>query len=162
MSNSSIIGEAKNKIIKEFIKDEAIVKAIDPADVNSNEELINKYIFNFNQNPETVRDTDTFLTVQVHIIQPTYGSKTLVDAVVEIFIVSNESHMRVTNIPKVTENRNDYLSKLIDNKLNGSSLFGVGKLMLETNVEGSYQKNWLYRKMTFKVTEINDSLCSMR
>jgi len=159
MSNSSVIGEAKNKIIREFINDDAIIKAINPTHLDCNEELVNKYIFNFHQNPTTVNDVKTFVTIQVHIPRQYSGSNILVDSNVEIWILSHEAHMKVSNISKVTENRNDYLSKLIDNKLNGTSLFGIGKLKLKSNIEGSYQKDWLYRQMVFEVAEINDSLC---
>lgn len=159
MANSSIIGEAKNKIIKSFISDDAIVKAIDPSNISSNEELVNRYIFNYHQNPTTINDDITFITIQVHIPNQYYGSKILVDSNVEIWILSHENHMKVTNVPKVTENRNDYLSKLIDNKLNGSSLFGIGELKLKSNIEGSYQKDWLYRQMVFEAKDINDSMC---
>lgn len=161
MANSSIIGEAKNKIIRDFISDDAIVEAIEPVDIDSNEELVNNYIFNFHQNPTTINDAKTFITIQVHIPRQYSGSNILVDSNVEIWILSHENHMRVSNISKVTENRNDYLSRLIDNKLNGTSLFGIGKLKLKSNIEGSYQKDWLYRQMVFEVAEINDSLCNM-
>ena len=159
MANSSIIGEAKNKIIKELINDDAIVKAINPVDIKANEELVNKYIFNFHQNPATINDVKTFITIQVHIPNQYSGSNILVNSNIEIWIISHEDHMRVSNIPKVTENRNDYLSKLIDGKLNGTSMFGIGKLMLESNIEGSYQKDWLYRRMIFEVADVNNSLC---
>lgn len=162
MANGSIIGEAKNKIIKEFINDDAIINAINPVEIDSNEELINKYIFNFHQNPTTINDVKTFITIQVHIPRQHSRSNILVDSNVEIWILSHESHMKVDNIAKVTENRNDYLSRLIDSKLNGSSLFGVGKLKLKSNIEGSYQKDWLYRQMVFEVAEINNSLCNSR
>ena len=161
MANSSIIGEAKNKIIKSFISDDAIVQAIDPVHMDSKESLVNKYIFNYHQNPDTIKDIDTFITVQVHIPQQHYGSNILIDSDIEIFIVTHEEHMKVNNVPKVTENRNDYLSRLIDNKLNGKSLFGIGKLQLRLNLEGSYQKNWLYRQMVFTVMDINDSPCEL-
>ena len=67
--------------------------------------------------------------------------------------------MVVDNIPKITDNRNDYLSKLIDNKLNGRSDFGIGELKLLSNIEGSYQKDYVYRKMVFECSDLNDSLC---
>lgn len=161
MSNSSIIGNAKNKIIKEFISDDAIIAAIEPTNINSNEELVNKYIFNFHQNPLTVNDAKTFITVQVHIPNQYSTSKVLASINVEIWIITDEKHMRVTNVPKVTENRNDYLSRLIDSKLNGASPFGIGTLKLKSNIEGSYQKNWLYRQMIFEVSDINASLCNL-
>ncbi|MEN2589359.1 hypothetical protein, partial [Acinetobacter baumannii] len=70
-----------------------------------------------------------------------------------------EKHMIVDNIPKITENRNDYLSELIDAKLNGRSDFGIGELQLASNVEGSYQQDYVYRKMVFTTKDVNDSLC---
>ena len=66
--------------------------------------------------------------------------------------------MVVDNIPKITENRNDYLSELIDAKLNGRSDFGIGELQLASNVEGSYQQDYVYRKMVFTTKDVNDSL----
>ena len=78
--------------------------------------------------------------------------------------------MRVTNIPKVSENRNDYISKLLDVKLNGRNTIGVskndknnlhlyGKLKLTSNIEGTFSKDFLYRRMIFETKDLNDSLC---
>ena len=67
--------------------------------------------------------------------------------------------MVVENIPKVTENRNDYLARLIDIKLNGTSKFGIGKLELVQNVEGAVQKDWLYRRLIFEAVDVNNSYC---
>ena len=69
--------------------------------------------------------------------------------------------MVVDNVPKITENRNDYLSRLIDTKLNGRLDIGIGELKLESNIEGSYQKDYLYRQMIFKCKDLNNSLCSI-
>ena len=159
MANSSIVGKAKNKIIKEFIKDSDIVAAIDSPDITSAEKLINTHIFNYHQNPNTINTIKTFITVQVHIPQPFIEDDVFVNPTVEIWIISHEKHMSVNNIPKITENRNDYISKLIDHKLNGRFDFGYGKLKLLSNIEGSYQSDYLYRKMVFKCTDLNDSLC---
>lgn len=159
MANSSIIDIAKNKIIKEFIKDDMIVKAIDSPGIISREGLINTHIFNYHQNPNTINTVETFITVQVHIPQSFSGCRTYVNPKVEIWIISHEKHMSVDNIPKVTANRNDYLSMLIDAKLNGKSSFGIGKLSLVSNVEGSYQRDYVFRKMEFQGTDLNDTLC---
>ena len=67
--------------------------------------------------------------------------------------------MNVDNVPKVTENRNDYLSRLIDERLNGRDDFGIGKLKLISNIEGSSQKDYLYRALVFQGLDLNDSLC---
>ena len=162
MANSSIIEKVKNKIIKGFIKDNDIVKAINSTSVTSAEKLIGTHIFDYHQNPNTINTVETFITIQVHIPESFYrndSNGTFVNPTIEIWIISHERHMTVDNIPKVTSNRNDYLSRLIDSKLNGKSGYGIGDVKLCSNVEGSYQQNYVYRKMTFEVTDLNKSLC---
>lgn len=161
MANSSIIGVAKNRIIKEFIKDKEIVKAINSTNVTSAEKLKGTHIFDYNQNPETINSVETFITVQVHIPESfSLINKSFVQPTVEIWIISHEKHMIVNNIPKVTVNRNDYLSELIDNKLNGKSGFGIGELKLKSNIEGSFQQNYAFRKLIFECLDVNNSFCS--
>lgn len=123
--------------------------------------LSNTHIFNYNQNPNTMNDVQTFITIQVHIPQSYgYGTSTVyVSPTIEIWIISHEKHMNVDNVPKVTENRNDYLARLIDEKLNGRTDIGIGKLALVSNVEGSFQKDYLYRTLVFKGTDLNNSMC---
>ena len=164
MANSFIVGDAKNKIIKELIKDEAIIKGIDPINIglHNSEKLINKYIFNFSQNPNTIHDVETFITVETNINNRHFGNNRYVDSTVEIWIISHEVHMVVDNFTKVNENRNDYLSRLIDNKFNGSRNIGIGTLELTANIEGSIQHSWLYRRLIFEVIDINNSFCKNR
>jgi hypothetical protein len=166
MANSSIVRKAKNRIIKEFIKDPEIIAAINSSEIKSNEpeKLIGKHIFNYNQNPHTLNIVGTFITVQVHIPQNYYsdyrGNSVIhVKPTIEIWIVSHEKHMSVDNVPKVTQNRNDYLSELIDNKINGKSGFGIGEVKLISNVEGAFQQDYLFRKMMFQCLDLNWSLC---
>lgn len=158
MANSSIIKKAKNKIIKEFIKDTSIVQAINSSNITSPEKLKGTHIFDYHQNPNTINTVETFITIQVHIPQ-SYTGKIYIYPTIEIWIISHEKHMIVDNIPKINENRNDYLSELIDLKLNGRSDFGIGELQLVSNIEGSYQKDYVYRKMIFETKDINDDLC---
>lgn len=166
MANSSIIREAKNKIVKEFIKDPDIIAAINSSEIKSNEpeKLINKHIFDYNQNPHTLNIVGTFITIQVHIPQSFYsdyrgGLTVHVKPTIEIWIVSHEKHMVVDNVPKVTQNRNDYLSELIDRKINGKRGFGIGETKLLSNIEGSFQQDYLFRKMIFECLDLNTSMC---
>ena len=165
MANSSIIKKAKNKIVKEFIKDKDIVDAINSSTVNPNEseKLINTHIFNYNQNPHTLNIVGTFITIQVHIPHDYYNdyksAANRVRPTIEIWIISHENHMAVNNVPKVTQNRNDYLSELIDNKINGKTGIGIGETVLLSNIEGAFQQDYLYRKMIFQCMDLNWSLC---
>lgn len=162
MANSSIIGDAKNRLVREFIRDEDIILAIGDNEITStknSDKLINTHIFTYNQNPNTLNTVGTFITIQVHIPRTFDFNASFVEPVIDIWIVSHEKHMIVDNIPKITENRNDYISRLIDNKINGSFDFGLGGLYLESNIEGVMQKDYLYRQMTFKCKDLNKSLC---
>lgn len=166
MAHSSIVRKAKNRIIKEFIKDKDIVAAIDSSDIKPSEpeKLIGTHIFNYNQNPHTLSKIGTFITVQVHIPQNYYSdyhgnSAIHVKPTFEIWIISHEKHMIVDNVPKITQNRNDYLSELIDNKINGKSGFGIGNVKLISNIEGASQTDYLYRKLTFQCLDLNWSFC---
>lgn len=165
MANSSIIRKVKNKIIKEFIKDPEIVTAIDSSTIKLDEpeKLIYEHIFDFNQNPHTLNDVRTFITIQVHIPQNYYNdynnSEIFVKPTIEIWIISHEKHMKINNIPKITQNRNDYLSELIDKKINNKSGFGIGQTKLLSNIEGSFQADYLFRKMIIECKDFNWSLC---
>ena len=163
MANSSIIETAKNSIVREIISDEEIINAIDARAItlDNADELIDKHVFDYHQNPSVLQDMDTFITIQVDI-PPLFRDSiglTRVRPKVEIWICSHYNHMRVDNIPKIKSNRNDYLSRLLDRKLNGSTKFGIGKLNLTSNIEGSYQADYLYRTLTFETLDINDSFC---
>lgn len=160
MSSDLIICEAKNKIIKDFIKDDELVRAIGADPSTSREKLIGKYIFDYNQNPNTLNDVGTFITILVHIPRRYYDYKKMfVHPIVEIWIISHQRHMKVDDIPKVIGNRNDYISRLIGKKLNGSNIFGLGDLQLTENTEGAIQNDFLYRNMTFQCTELSRSMC---
>ena len=164
MANSNAISRIKNKLIKEMIKDMEIVAAIDSRTVpaSKSEQLKGTHIFDFHQAPDTIKDVETFITIQVHI-PDTYRRTdgTFVNPVLEIWIISHERHMTVDNVPKVIENRNDYISELLDRKFNGRNGFGIGDMTLVSNIEGTYQQDYLYRKMTFRITDLNDSLCDV-
>jgi len=161
MASSSIIGESKKKIVKEFIKNTEIIQAIDSRTLNpeQTEKYIGTHIFDYNQNPYTLENVGTFITVQVHIPDTYFRSKPFIKPQIEIWIISHENHMKVDNVPKIAANRNDYLSELIDNMLNGRTDFGIGEMVLIVNMEGAFQQDYAYRKMVFEATDLNKSVC---
>ena len=173
MANSSIISDLKSAVIKELINDENIFYAIDSPYIKSPEyadELVYKHIFPYHKNTATITDTITFLTIQVHIPKTYDKNNTWTTPRLEIWIISHDAHMEVNNIPKVSANRNDYISQLLDEKFNGKGTFGVsqkdsnnvhiyGKMDLISNTEGAFSKDFLYRQMVFEMKDLNDSFC---
>ena len=43
--------------------------------------------------------------------------------------------------------------------MNGRSDFGIGEIELKSNVETSYEQNYLVRVMIFETKDLNNSLC---
>ncbi|MGN0165897.1 MAG: hypothetical protein ACI39R_06915 [Lachnospiraceae bacterium] len=176
MANSSLVSNLKNAVIAELLKDEAIFDAIDSPDITNPEdadELLYKHIFPYHKSPEALTGAVTLLTVQVQIPK-TYDQNNLwVVPRLEIWIISHETHMTVDNIPDISDNRNDYLSRLIDRKFNGRDTFGVnpdeknnihlyGNLELVGNTEGVFSEDYLFRQMLFEMKDINNGLCPDR
>lgn len=162
MANSYIVSEMKTKIINAICKDDTLFAAIDPLRCENGGDMQGTHIFRYNKNPNTITEQLTFLTVMVHT-RARDKNGTFVTPTLEIWIYSHNDHMEIKNIPKIKDNRNDYISKLLDNMFNGSTEYGgIGKLSLVSNIEGTYNDKFLYRKLLFETVDINDSLCNGR
>lgn len=134
MANSSFITLLKRKIKSEIVNDELIVKVFgspnyDSKDLDfSAEDVGNNYIFTWNQNPETITEVITFVTLQVNIQRRDYRNinDNFVKPTLIINIFSHNNHLKLN--PKefqgIAANRNDYLSQLLDNKFNGRISLG--------------------------------------
>lgn len=160
MANSNIVASLKTKVIQAICKDEDFYTVIDPdREVCENGgDLIWNNIFPYNKNPNTITNVMTFLTVMVHTKSRDRNS-TFVTPTLEILIYSHNKHMEM-NINGVKDTRADFISKLLDDKFNGSSEYGgIGKLLLVSNTEGTYNQDFLFRRLIFETIDINDSLC---
>lgn len=155
-----------------MITDESIFYAINSPDITDfecSDELIGTHIFKYNQNPNTLKRSSTFITLQVHISkQYDYSSSSnWVKPTLEIWIYSHEGCMEINNIPGIDADRNDYIGQLLDAKFNGRTNFGVGEstinligqLELVDSSEGAFSKDYLYRKLTFVTKDISKSFC---
>lgn len=174
LANSELVSDLKSAIAKELIKDESLFYAIDSneiKDIKQANKLMYKHIYPYHRITETITETSTLITFQVHIREMSSWNKKWIAVFLEIYIYSHDKHMKVENIPKVTDNRNDYISKLLDKKFNGRNSFGDNKdpkndvrlyenLTLTTNEEGVTSPGLLYRHMIFKTKDLNNSPCN--
>lgn len=161
MANSSVIQKVKNIIIKELVNDEEFLKALNPPKEVDDDEILGTYLFDYHQNPLTIKDAQTFVTIQVHIPESRYPDKTFYKPILEVWIYSHYTKMKVDNVPKIKCNRNDYISQILDRLINGRTDLGIGKAVLKSNIEGTFQADYLYRVMTFELTDINQSQCGV-
>lgn len=159
MANSDIITSLKEKVIKEITKDEAFFYAIDPdtSKIENGGDLPGTHIFRYNKNPSTITSTITFLTIMVDT-KSRDRNNTFVTPTLTIFIYTHNDHMEIKNIKGIKDNRNDYISKLLDMKFNGTSE-GIGILQLVGNYEGTYNDKFLFRRLVFETIDLSDSLC---
>ena len=159
MANSTSISEFKENIIKAIAKDDDIFYAFDAKHCENGGDLINTHLFRYNKNPETITEAITFVTIMVHT-KAMGRDATFVTPTLEIWIYSHNDHMKMDS--KVTkDNRNDYMSMLLDEKFNGSTEYGgIGTLRLVSNTEGTYNKKFLYRRLIFETVDINNSFCN--
>lgn len=162
MPNSSIVEEMKEKVKKELLNDELILKVLD-APYEDASDLINKNIFTYAQSPDIIVESGTYITIQVHIPRKTdpFEERTWVHPILELWVISHNKHMRMDNIPRVRANRNDFLAQLLDEKFNGSTKFGYGQMWLERNIEGVHPDNndYLYRQLVFVTSDFNKKMC---
>ena len=158
MANSTSISEFKERVVNAIMHDDTLFYAFDAKDCENGGDLLNTHIFKYNKNPNTITETITFMTVMVHTKardrQGIYVTPTL-----EIWIYSHNDHMKMNS--KITkDNRNDYISMLLDEKFNGSTEYGgIGKLSLVSNTEGTYNDKFLYRRLIFETVDVSDSFC---
>lgn len=158
MANSTSISKFKERIVKAIAKDETLFYAFDAKDCENGGDLINTHIFKYNKNPETITETITFMTVMVHT-KARDRNKTFITPTLELWIYSHKDHMSM-DFRITKDNRNDYISMLLDDKFNGSTEYGgIGKLQLISNTEGTYNQNFLFRRLIFETVDINDSTC---
>ena len=173
MANSDIISILKKKVVSDIINDDDIVKAIDSPDmdkdgwepiylVDSLETLemgFTPHIFVENQNPNIITSAITFITIQVNIPKIIDDSTPFVYPELTIYIISHNKHRRTDKIIGINESLNDYISRLIDRKINNKKTGYGKKVRLISNIEGIYDDNFVFRQMIFRGIDINSSLC---
>lgn len=157
--------------MEELVNDDAFFYAVDSPEIEgiqNADQLMNTHLFGYHQNPATLNKPITFLTLQVHIPEIS-SDNILIKTQLEIWIISHETCMNTANIPDSSYNKNDYISRLLDNKFTGRTYLGTeedpnklqlyGCLDLVSNIEGCLEENYLYRRMIFETSDLNDSIC---
>lgn len=158
MANSTSISKFKENVVQAIAQDTTLFYAFDAKDCENGGDLIDTHIFKYNKNPETITETLTFMTVMVHT-KARDRNGTFVTPTLELWIYSHYKHMKMDS--KITkDNRNDYISMLLDDMFNGSTEYGgIGKLQLVSNTEGTYNDKFLYRRLLFETVDLSDALC---
>ena len=177
MAYSEIVPKIKQTVIKKLIANDEIVNAIDSPDMKkenwiplylkdseeTREQGFTPHIYDYFMFPEVIDKNITFICVMVNTSGSVNNNSLTANLTIAIF--THKNHIRIEN-GEITDNRNDYLSQLIDRVFNGKSYdydgnpISLGEFKLVKNIEDSYDRRFLMRQMIFTCSDINALLCT--
>lgn len=116
----------RSKIMEILCSDEEIVNLIKDETLSRvpDRSLIYKNIFPFAYNPDTVKDTDTFICFRVYIPESREFSKTVRDLKIVFYVFSNQNKIRTSQGGL----RPDLIIERIDSLFNGKLNIGIGRI----------------------------------
>lgn len=164
MPNSSLVMEAKNKMLIALQNDDAFIEALDLQKNEDAEDLIGVRLFPYWFIPQTQEIVKTYICVEAGIdayetrYSSAFSKKIYDTATIKVYVLSHQDDMKM-NKAGISAVRTDYLSCLIDEKFNGSTDFGIGELQRISNNPFSLNDTYRYREITFRALDLNDDLC---
>ena len=125
-------------------------------DLNSDEAdaVYDKYLFDYQYVDGTTEEAEAYVYAEIEITgQPT---DTMRNMNLYITIVCHKKYMKLdpAKFKGSIGNRRDNLVRYIDRLLNGSTLFGIGKLRLDTITTIPSPAGFSAREITYKIPDI--------
>jgi hypothetical protein len=163
MANSSCIREWKNIIMSELQNDSEIVQALGLDSGEDEESLVYTRLFPFYFLPDTQEDVKTYILVEIDI-HGNRNSRNMSEynayayPVITFTILSHQWDIRMKK-SGISAVRTDYIAELIDNKYNGRSGFGIGKIQLSSSTAGNLNEKYKFRQLVFQCLDFNNGIC---
>lgn len=157
MANSNCVSEYKNKILNELQDDSDFLYVLNVTEEEIEKGLVYTRLFPYFYIIDTQTVVKTYICIEVNINSISRNDVYSYPQII-VTIISHQDDMKI-DIPSVSATKIDYLSQLIDTKFNGADGFGIGKLVLKTNIEGNLNDVYRYRRLIFKSTDINNGEC---
>lgn len=167
MPNSSLLIKAKNDMLIAMQNDKAIVDALGIQEDEDVENLMKVRFFPYWFVPQTSEIVKTYICIEAGLeaFEKRYSTeiseKTYDIATIRIYVLSHQDDICMDKAG-ISALRTDYLSCLIDEKFNGSTEFGLGKMQRISNNPFSLKDNvYRYREIVFKALDFNDDMCDV-
>lgn len=176
MPNSSLVIKAKNDMLIAIQNDDAIIEALGIQDDEDRDNLIadsdkdsfsKKRLFPHWFIPLTQDTVKTYICIDAGVEGFEKRHVTAVDdrtydiATITIYVLSHQDDIYMDKAG-ISATRPDYISCLIDEKFNGSTEFGIGKLQRISNKPLSLKDNtYRYREIVFTALDFNDNMCEV-
>lgn len=124
-------------------------------DMNSDEadQIYDRYIFDYAYVDSTTEEAEAYICVESEV--PNVQSMTIKNMKLFVTVFCHKKYMSLdpTKFEKLSGNRRDNLTRYIDLMLNGSEIFGIGKLSLESARIVSSPNNFTARELVYEVPE---------
>lgn len=140
----------KNRLVKDMLTDKDIVKLIDPNAMHKDPtdmvyDNVNPYEFY----PETIEKGKVYVCCDVDVVST--SDKPYYDLTLYIWVFAHKS------ILKLPEGgvRTDMLCAAIDNKINGSRYYGLGKLKLYSSKRFAPLADYAGKMLSYRATDFN-------
>lgn len=140
----------KEKLLKFFLSDQTLVDLLTNETNHPCPALDLRYaqVFPYHWLSGTITEQKSYLCFSVSV--PRVPTKVVKDVVLKIWIFSHEDIMRTDNGPRI-----DLIAGAVDNILNGSTEFGLGKVDLKNTSEIYPAKDFYGYALTYEVQDFN-------
>ena len=143
----------RNKIMEALCSDQEIVNLI--KDVRTaqvpDRGLIYKNIFPYAYNPDTVKDTDTFICFRVYLPEGREFNKTVRNLRIVFYVFSHQSKIRT----KLGGLRTDLIVERIDDLFNGKMGIGIGRIEFASLDDINPSPNFHGSMIEYRVYDFN-------
>lgn len=163
MARSKCIRAWKNQIMSELSQDDEIINALGLNPDESPDDLVWVRLYPHYYIPQTETDVKTYILVEIDIPErrSRYNSNDnsiWVHPTIVFYVLTHQEDMRM-NIAGESGTRMDYLAELIEDRYEGKRGFGVGGLVLKSDIAGSVNTTYRFRQLVFEAVDIEDGLC---
>lgn len=158
MANSDFISTAKNKILSDLQNDELFLQVLGTTEDEIEEGLVYSRLFPFYYIYDgTQTEVKSYICVEVDTVSSNRNDLYVYPTII-FTIVSHQDSVRL-NMAGVSKTRPDYLGEIIDEKYNGYTGLGYGKLKLISNKAGSLDTKYRYRQLVFRGVDATTGMC---
>lgn len=141
-----------DKTIVSLLTDDANI------DMTSDEadEVFDKYLFDYGYVDETTNESRAFVCVEAELIRT--ASPTVLDLRIYVTVICHKHFMTIDakRFPGIIGNRRDNLVRSIDRILNGSDVFGIGCLTLNSVKTIASPSGFTARELTYAIADFKN------
>lgn len=120
------------------------------------DEVFDNYIYDYNYVDDTVTESRAFVWVEAEI--PTVSNRQVKNMRLYVTVACHKRYMDITTgiFDGIAGNRRDNIIRYIDKELNGSEIFGIGRLSLRSvKTISSSNQEFSIRELCYEVPDFN-------